>query len=798
MLIQNQAGNSRVEGNNIFQNFGEGILVSDANLSLILLNTVEENGLDGIYLQQVSDTNLISNTVNANERNGMLLSASANNLLDGNTIRNNGSLPPDATKGQGVYLLASSKNNTVSDNLIVQNLGDGVRLSNGSGDNDIDRNQLEQNKTHGIQIASSDGNTVSQNTILESDVNGIYLYNVDGNGSPKGCLITSNIVSMSGKNGIELDETRYCIIDFNTADSNGDDVTSAAALNADGNAQNGISLHTASHHNQVRNNTTHHNAASGIRIAGADSDFNVLEANESHRNVLHGLMIVASASDNRAEGNTVYFNKADGAHVEGPETLRNQLISNAIYINDGLAIETITGGNLELTPPVVNAMNEITTSVWDLTGTTCANCTVEAFSDFGHEAQFVEGSTTADGAGKFVISGIGRTGYYFALTTRTPEGNTSELSIVDDMYITDVEVTQAVQSVDPDPLNDNLVRLTAGKPTVVRVHVRSTVGPMPVVTARLYGHHGPVELGMLTPNDSFCPAQIEVQPQPDRAVLEHAFCFVLPQEWIEEGDLDLSALVNPNIFAPETNYTNNNFSLPAPAEFKAPPKQPRLRFYRVSHRMSLVRGMAVEKGYAEEDDIDIGDIDGDGQNDIVVASASVGHVAIYTTTNITLLTNSLITVPLTIPSIPFEDGYDMAVGNVDDDDAIEVVIANNNRKDDTDVQVYEWDGVTLSFEDQFFGDFTNNDALAIGDLLPDPEGRNEIAIAGNVTGRIDIYRFNGSTWTHIFDFKSTYDGSNQFAVGNVLAGNGQDEIIISRNVLNEIDVYQFDGSLVQI
>ena len=89
---------------------------------------------------------------------------------------------------------------------------------------------------------------------------------------------------------------------------------------------------------------------------------------------------------------------------------------------------------------------------------------------------------------------------------------------------------------------------------------------------------------------------------------------------------------------------------------------------------------------------------------------------------------------------------------------------------------------------------TNNDALAIGVLLPDPEGRNEIAIAGNVTGCIDIFRWNSSTWIKVYDFNRTYDRNNQFAVGNALAGNGQDEIIIARNGRDEIDDYRFEGS----
>ena len=674
ILIRSQSSSVTLYENDILENFGEGILATESSANQIQLNNVNENGLDGIVLDKVNNTDVVSNTVNENDRNGIYLSQSSTNLLRENTIENNGSLPNDATKGQGIYLYDVSRGNIVEENGIRDNMGDGVRIEQGSDDNPVRYNELDENDDHGIAVYSSVGISLSWNIIENGGINGIYLLGIDGSAKP--CVLDSNTTSMNGRNGIELEQTNHCIITTNTAGDNGDRPTAdAAAINAGSNTQNGISLHTASHHNQVLENTTLENYGSGIRIANEDSNFNVLQRNTSHNNVLYGVEIVDNAQSNRVQEHTIFRNQADGIRVEGPETLYNRLSENSIVINGGLAIENTAGGNIELAPPEVDAIDEITTSVWAITGTTCPNCVVEVFTDFGHEAVYYEGTTTADVGGSFVITGLNRSADYFALTARDVDGNTSELSIPYDMEVIKIEVTQAIQSIDEDdPTWDNWVRLTGHKPSVVRVHVRSNVGTVPRVNATLDGHRGLTHMGTLTPNDAACPEYIEVQSEPNRDIMEHAFCFVLPSDWIEPGELDLSANINTNQDAPEKDYTHNNLTLPSPVEFKDPPNQPRLRFFRVKYRQSLVRSMAVEKGYAAEDDIASGDINGDGRDEIVVASASMNHIAVYTTNVNISSTLTLITVPVAIPSITFGDGYDLEVGNVDSDDAIEVVV----------------------------------------------------------------------------------------------------------------------------
>ncbi|MGD8465976.1 MAG: DNRLRE domain-containing protein, partial [Anaerolineae bacterium] len=125
-----------------------------------------------------------------------------------------------------------------------------------------------------------------------------------------------------------------------------------------------------------------------------------------------------------------------------------------------------------------------------------------------------------------------------------------------DLVASSLEVTQAVQDL------DNSVRLAAGKRTFVRFHVRSRNGVQPTMASLLAETDGrqayllPLNTGMT----------IDVQPDPQRAVLDHAFLFELPSGF-REGTVSLTATLNP-ILLPfrathsplEQTYDNNTAS----------------------------------------------------------------------------------------------------------------------------------------------------------------------------------------------------------------------------------------------
>jgi hypothetical protein len=106
--------------------------------------------------------------------------------------------------------------------------------------------------------------------------------------------------------------------------------------------------------------------------------------------------------------------------VWGLASTGNTIRGNSIHSNDGLGIDNYSGGNGELTPPVIVAVSPIS-------GTACANCTVDVYSDDFNEGRIYEGSTEADGGGNWTFwSGAG--GPFVTATATDAGGNTSEFS----------------------------------------------------------------------------------------------------------------------------------------------------------------------------------------------------------------------------------------------------------------------------------------------------------------------------------------------------------------------------------
>lgn len=127
------------------------------------------------------------------------------------------------------------------------------------------------------------------------------------------------------------------------------------------------------------------------------------------------------------------------------------------------------------------------------------------------------------------------------------------------MRVTKIEVTQGVQSL------SNSVPVIRGKRTLVRVHVKSDGAAVPGVTLRLF-HLNPQNLQVVgEPLSPINPAgqYLTVRPAPNRAVLDDAFLFELPMDWVKGGNgvfdnmLALRAEVNPYKYPPQQSYVNN-------------------------------------------------------------------------------------------------------------------------------------------------------------------------------------------------------------------------------------------------
>ena len=136
--------------------------------------------------------------------------------------------------------------------------------------------------------------------------------------------------------------------------------------------------------------------------------------------------------------------------------------------------------------------------------------------------------------------------------THTPSPTPSATPApVADLVADSLEVTQGVQ----DLLNS--VDLVANKNTYVRFHVHSVSGIHPT-WAILVIERGTNSTTIL-PVNAGGPV-INVQPSPDRAVLDHAFLFELPDGY-KDGTVTLTAHMNPNLPVhdpAETTYANNS------------------------------------------------------------------------------------------------------------------------------------------------------------------------------------------------------------------------------------------------
>lgn len=137
-----------------------------------------------------------------------------------------------------------------------------------------------------------------------------------------------------------------------------------------------------------------------------------------------------------------------------------------------------------------------------------------------------------------------------ATPTRTP---TRTPTPVLDLRISYLEITQGIQNL------ANAVPLTANKQTLVRVYPQAINKSATAVTARLRGFRGGVELvgSPLSPING--PLSV-LTSGVVRTDLNATFNFWLPASW-RTGSVELRAEIDPSNAIPESNESNNSFSV---------------------------------------------------------------------------------------------------------------------------------------------------------------------------------------------------------------------------------------------
>lgn len=136
-------------------------------------------------------------------------------------------------------------------------------------------------------------------------------------------------------------------------------------------------------------------------------------------------------------------------------------------------------------------------------------------------------------------------------SSEVPADGDTQTTILSELEVTAVEVTQALQNL------ANEVPLIAGKRTFVRVHVTSELIEVADVDARLYGFRDGAALW----GSPLSPTRGRVTIKPDggdRGTLDDAFLFELPSDW-HRGEVVLTAVVDPDDEFPEVEGEANNW-----------------------------------------------------------------------------------------------------------------------------------------------------------------------------------------------------------------------------------------------
>lgn len=207
----------------------------------------------------------------------------------------------------------------------------------------------------------------------------------------------------------------------------------------------------------------------------------------------------------------------------------------------------------------------------------------------------------------------------------------------------------------------------------------------------------------------------------------------------------------------------------------------------------------------DDDAFALGDVDGDGIDEVLIARDEEGRVYLYEPTGPS---------PITSFRVRFTQYDGFATGDLDGDGTDEIIIAVDDDGPHGMLYVYEPNGTLVHALD---AEFENWDGLAAGDILGsgwaggewiEDRGRDEIVILSEGTRRMSIYRLDdhrtlrpgGSVFLDV-EF-TRHDG---FAVGDVreyrdpaidVEGWRRDEIVVIRNDDDQIYIYDADGTRV--
>jgi len=169
-------------------------------------------------------------------------------------------------------------------------------------------------------------------------------------------------------------------------------------------------------------------AATGNRVEsnfiGTDASGTVPRGNCSPPVSCAAVWVQDGAHDNTiGPDNLIAFN-GQGVWMTDPGTRGNTITRNRIHSNAVAGIRLVEGANDELAAPLIAAAGSTQVS-----GSACAGCDIEVFSDAEDEGAIFEGTTTADSAGRWSFAAPGGfSGPNLTATATDVVGNTSAFS----------------------------------------------------------------------------------------------------------------------------------------------------------------------------------------------------------------------------------------------------------------------------------------------------------------------------------------------------------------------------------
>ena len=396
------------------------------------------NGCEGVLVGEGAEDSIIGgdtagdrNVIAGNGSNGVTITdpGTVNTVVSGNYIGLNAGVPVPLGNGDA-----------------------GVRVRNSATDSQILFNVIGHNASEGVLIQGegTDGHLVAGN-FIGTDADGIYAlpndmgirieegaqHNTIGGATPS----QRNLISGNAGGGILIqgNATRHNHVLGNVIGAN-------ASEQALGNGGSGIDfmapqnviggLATGEGNSIVANN------GAGITLVGTEAYSCTVQGNRiglTMENALplgnqyEGIAIQGGAHDNliggllAGAGNTIWHNLDVGVLVHDSDSIGNRIARNSITANAGQGIDTANGGNIELSPPVIVATEIHLAASSTVTGTACANCTVEVFTDAQDEGRNYQGSVVADAGGQFIFYGHIADAYLTATATDA-SGNSSEFS----------------------------------------------------------------------------------------------------------------------------------------------------------------------------------------------------------------------------------------------------------------------------------------------------------------------------------------------------------------------------------